>query len=267
MIADLAFGITAAVRPDHARLGAEVERLAYRELWVNDTPRGDGLATLSAAASDTQSLRFGVGVIALSEHAPAEIVKRVEAANLPTDRLTVGVGSGSSASLQLVRDSVAELRRLVPDLSIAVAAVGPRMAHLAGEIADAVVANWALPDRLAWIRERVAEGESTAGRPDPRLVAYVRTAVGPGAADRLQAEMDRYRGYGAHYARAFDAQPGGLIGVAVESGDPVEVATALAPYRSVVDTLVIRGLPPDDHDVESWLQIALAASPGRDRHR
>ncbi|MBA3587064.1 MAG: LLM class flavin-dependent oxidoreductase [Chloroflexi bacterium] len=256
MKADLAFGITAAVRPDHARLGAEVERLDYRELWVNDTPRGDGLATLSAAASDTQSLRFGVGVIALSEHAPAEIVERVEAANLPTDRLTVGVGSGSSASLQLVRDSVAELRRLVPDLSLAVAAVGPQMAHLAGEIADAVVANWALPDRLAWIRERVAEGACAAGRPNPRLVAYVRTAVGPGAADRLQAEMDRYRGYGAHYARAFDAQPGGgLIGVAVESGDPVEVATALAPYRSVVDTLVIRGLPPDD-SVDRWLQIA-----------
>ncbi|MGI8999068.1 MAG: LLM class flavin-dependent oxidoreductase, partial [Candidatus Limnocylindria bacterium] len=100
MSAYLAFGITAAVRADHARLGLELERLGYAELGVNDTRRGDSLATLSAFALRTRGLRFGVGVIALSEHAPAEIVERVEAAILPTDRLTLGVGSGSSASLQ-----------------------------------------------------------------------------------------------------------------------------------------------------------------------
>lgn len=260
MHGDLAFGITAAARSDHPRLGAELEQLGYGELWVNDTSRGDGLTTLAEVAAGTQSMRFGVGVIALSEHAPRQIARRARAADLPAGRLTLGVGSGSSPSLQLVRDGVAGLRRLMPGLPIAVAAVGPRMAHLAGEVADAVVANWALPDRLAWIRERVAEGADASGRPTPRFVAYVRTAVGLGAVERLQAEMDRYRGYGGgHYARAFDAQPGALIGVAVESPDPAKVAAALAPYQSVVDTLVVRGLPPDD-EAESWLQIATAAA-------
>ncbi|MGH2417533.1 MAG: LLM class flavin-dependent oxidoreductase [Candidatus Limnocylindria bacterium] len=244
----------------HPRLGSELERLGFGELWVNDTRRGDGLATLAEIRAGTQALRFGVGVIALSDQSPAQIAERISAANLPAGRLTLGVGSGSSSSLQLVRDGVAELRRLVPGMPIAVAAVGPRMAQLAGEVADAVVANWALPDRLAWIRERVAEGAEAADRRAPRLVAYVRTAVGANATDRLQAEMDRYRGFGGgHYARAFDAQPGGLIGVAVDSGDPVEVAAALAPYRSVVDALVTRGLPVHD-DVEGWLEIAAAAS-------
>lgn len=263
---DLCFGITAASRADHPRLGAELERLGYAALWVNDTPRGDGLATLEEVAAGTTSLKFGVGVIALSEHAPAEIAARLQAVDLSAGRLTLGVGSGSSSSLQLVRDGVAGLRRLEPDLRIAVAAVGPRMAHLAGEVADAVVANWALPDRLSLIRERVAHGADAGGRPAPRLVAYVRAAVGAGATDRLQAEMDRYRGYGDHYARAFHAQPGGLIGVAIESGDPVEIAAALAPYRSVVDTVVVRALPADD-SVDAWLQVATAAASGHARHR
>ncbi|MGH2380936.1 MAG: hypothetical protein ACRDG7_06905 [Candidatus Limnocylindria bacterium] len=37
------------------------------------------------------------------------------------------------------------------------------------------------------------------------------------------------------------------------------MAAALEPYRSVVDTLVIRGLPPDD-EIASWLRIAAAVS-------
>ena len=260
MPAYLDFGITAASRAEHPRLGGELERLGYAGLWVNDTPRGDGLATLAEVAAGTTSLQFGIGVIALSEHTPANIAARLQAVDLPAGRLTLGVGSGSSSSLQLVRDGVAGLRRMLPDVPIAVAAVGPRMAHLAGEVADAVVANWSRPDRLAWIRERVAEGADASGRPPPQFVAYVRTAVGRGAVERLQAEMDRYRGYGGgHYARAFDAQPGALIGVAVRSGDPAKVAAALAPYQSVVDTVVVRGLPPDD-EAESWLQIAMAAA-------
>jgi len=258
MPTDLAFGITAASRPDHPRLGAELERLGYEELWVNDTRQGNGLATLAAVAAGTRALRFGVGVMALSERSPSEIAQRVVDTALPAGRLTLGLGSGSSASLQLVRDGIIEVRRLLPGLPIAVAAVGPRMARLAGEVADAVVANWALPDRMASVRERIVEGADAAGRPRPRLVAYVRTAVGAGATDRLQAAMDQYRGYGAHYARAFDAQPDRLIGVAVESGDPADVAAALDPYRSVVETLVIRALPASD-TADGWLEVASAA--------
>ncbi|MBW3612907.1 MAG: LLM class flavin-dependent oxidoreductase [Chloroflexi bacterium] len=254
----LAFGITAADRPGAERLGAELTRLGYEELWSNDTRRGDGLAALAATAAGSDQLRLGVGVIALSEQAPARIAERVEESGLEPGRLVVGVGSGSSASLALVRDGVAELRRLLPEHPIGVAAVGPRMARLAGEVADAVIANWALPDRLGFVRGHVAEGAEAAGRPAPRLVAYVRTAVGPGAEDRLRQETARYAGYGPHYARAFAAQPGQPIGVAIASGDTDELAGAFAPYRDVVDTLVVRGLPAED-DVDSWLEVATAA--------
>lgn len=256
----LAFGITAVARPDAARLGPTLTQLGYEELWSNDTSRGDGIAALAAASADAPSLALGVGVIALSEQDPTRIAERVRASDIEPARLVVGVGSGSSASLELVRTGVAELRRALPGRPVGVAAVGPRMARLAGEVADAVIANWALPDRLAFVRQQVAEGAEGADRPAPRLVAYVRTAVGPGADERLRREMARYAGHGPHYARAFAAQPDVLIGVATDRPDPSAVGRALAPYREVVDTVVVRGLPASD-TVDEWLEIAAAASP------
>lgn len=259
MTAELAFGITAASRPDHARLGATLERLGYAELWVNDTRRGDGVAALAEILPGTATLRVGLGVVALSEYPPAVIPERLASGGVPLDRLTVGVGSGASASLDLVRDGVTELRSLLPGTPIAIAAVGPRMLRLAGEVADAAVAAWANPARLAWARERMAQGADAAGRPIPRLVAYVRTAIGHGATHRLLAAMAQYRAYGPQYARAFEAQADGPVGVAVESGDPAELNAALAPYRSVVNTLVVRALPVED-SVDAWLEIADAAA-------
>lgn len=228
----------------------ELERLGYDEVWANDTRGGDGLATLAAVARDTRRLRLGLGVVALSEHSPEAIARRLSTADLPVDRLTLGVGAGSSASLALVRDGVTELRTLLPGLPIAVAAVGPRMLRLAAEVADAVVATWALPERMPWIREQVAAGGGA-----PRLVLYVRTALGPGAASRLRAEMDRYASYGRHYARAFEAQPDRLVGIAVDSGDSSDLAAELAPYRAVADTVVVRAIPTED-TVDAWLEVA-----------
>ena len=256
-----AFGVTAGDALERAVLGREVETLGYDELWVNDTRRGDGLETLGAIAASTAWLALGVGVVALSEHDASAVARRVLDAEIPAGRLTVGVGSGASRSLDLVRLGVAELRLLLPDHAIAVAAVGPRMARLAGEIADAVVANWALPDRLAELRALVAEGAGSVGRPPPRVVAYVRTALGPGATGRLREEMDRYGRLAPHYARAFAEQPGTTVGIALESADAAEMAAALQPYRTAVDTLVVRGLPRADA-VDAWLEIARAAAPG-----
>ena len=127
----LAFGITAASRPDHPRLGAELVRLGYEELWCNDTRHGDGLAALAGVARGAETLRCGVGVIALSELSPADVAERVRASGLTPDRLTVGVGSGSSASLGLVREGVTALRRLLPEHAVGVAAVLDTLERLA----------------------------------------------------------------------------------------------------------------------------------------
>lgn len=254
-----AFGITGAARRDLDRLGATVESLGYAELWANDTQRGSGLATLAACAVGTRRIELCVGVIGLSGRGPVQIADEVEHLELPLDRLVVGVGSGRSRAVRLVDEGVARLRQLLPRARIGVAAVGPNMLRMAGRVADVVLLNWASPARVLESRERIAAGAAEAGRPMPRVAAYVRVAVGTGATGRLTAEVERYTASGDWYARQIAEQGSGLIGVACE--DPVQLPAALAPYRAVLDSCVVRGLPSGD-EVEDWLNVARAAAPG-----
>lgn len=252
------FGISAADRPGLERLGAEVEALGYRELWANDTSRGSGLAALAACAAGARELDLCVGVIGLSGRNPAAIAAEVERLELPLRRLVLGVGSGQSRSLALVERGVAELRELLPGTRVAVAALGPRMLHLAGRIADVVLLNWAGPFRVAESRERIEAGANEAQRATPRVAAYVRVAVGPGAEERLTGEIERYTRAGSWYARQMEEQGPGLIGVACE--DPTDLPSALAPYRVALDSCVVRALPAGDA-VDDWLGVARAAAP------
>jgi alkanesulfonate monooxygenase SsuD/methylene tetrahydromethanopterin reductase-like flavin-dependent oxidoreductase (luciferase family) len=257
---ELGFGIAAASRDDTARLGPAVEALGYAELWANDTRRGSGPDTLAVAGARTRELRFGIGVMALSERGPRRIAGELAAAGaagLPLERTTVGVGSGASRSLALVRAGVEELRSLLPGQRIAVAAVGPRMCALAGEIADTVLLNWSLPAHLAEQRRWTSEAAERAGRPAPRLTAYVRVAVGDRADERLRAEMGRYAGHSPAY-RALFADQSGPIGVAAT--DAAALRAALLPYRALLDCCVVRALPDGDA-VADWLQVAEAAAP------
>ena len=62
---------------------------------------------------------------------PESIVEGVKAQALPLDRLLLGVGSPNPASLTRVRDGVAALRAGLKT-RVVVAALGPKMCHLAG---------------------------------------------------------------------------------------------------------------------------------------
>jgi len=248
------------VATELARLGERVEQLGYDELWANDGRRGSGLATLAAAAGRASRLDLCVGVVPLSERDPSSIVAEVARLGLPTDRLVIGVGTGSGSSLAAVREAIAELRALLPGARLAVSALGPRMCFLGGEVADVVLLNWAFPERIAWARGRITEGAEVAGRPVPRVACYVRVAIGPGAAERLAAEGSRYRGRPRPYTRLFDEQEvalRGFPGVAAE--DPADVPHLLATYREALDSCVVRALPSSDA-VDDWLAVAEAAT-------
>jgi len=68
------FGLAAAVSHEVIRAAASAcEALGYRTFWVNDTPDGDGLAALAAAASVTSRIALGVGVLPLSRWTPERI--------------------------------------------------------------------------------------------------------------------------------------------------------------------------------------------------
>jgi alkanesulfonate monooxygenase SsuD/methylene tetrahydromethanopterin reductase-like flavin-dependent oxidoreductase (luciferase family) len=259
----LGFGITARSNPEAAelaRLGARVEQLGYDELWSNDGRLGSGLATVAAAAGGTRRLDLCVGVVPLSGRSPVSIADEVRQLGLGTDRLVAGVGTGSGSSLAVVREAIAELRGLLPGVRLAISALGPRMCLLGGQIADVVLLNWAFPERIAWARERIADGAAAANRPSPRVACYVRVAVGPSARERLATEAARYQGRPRPYSRLFDDQEVALRGApGVAASDPAEVPGLLAPYREALDSCIVRALPASDA-LEDWLAVAEAAT-------
>lgn len=263
------FGITAGYgRPIIEPLAAEVARLGYETLWANDSarPEADGLADLAVVHAAAPDLDLGVGVIPLDKRPPEQIAADVRRLDLPLDRLRLGVGSGAERArpLELVRRGVADLRSLLPTATIFVAALGPRMCDLAGEIADGVLLNWALPDRLRSAGSLVAAGAESAGRA-PRDVAiwtYVRAAVGPTARERLGREAARYAASPA-YGRQFTEMgaPFEDVGVTVDTivapGAPL--SAQLEWYRRAVDGVVVRALPAEPA-LDDLLAIARAAA-------
>ena len=114
------------------------------------------------------------------------------------------------------------------------------------------------PDFAAGAREKVEAGAAEAGRETPPVFGYVRTAVGPDAAERLAKEESFYRdlhkGYRDHFDRL--AEPEGTVGVAAPDRDDAQ--RQLAAY-SALDTIVVRGLA--SAKVEPMTALAEAAAP------
>src|SRR5688572_21387231 len=167
------FGIEASLAHDIVReLALAAERAGYRTFWVNDEANGDGLAALREAAAVTTSIRLGVGAIPLDRQGPQQIASRVEELALPVERLVLGVGSGHPAGgLERVRNGVAALRDSI-DATLVVAAIGPRMLALAGEIGDGVLLDWPAPSYVVDATEIVAQGAAEIQRPRPWIGGY-----------------------------------------------------------------------------------------------
>jgi len=128
---------------------------------------------------------------------------------------------------------------------VIVAALGPRMCQLAGEVADGVLFNWLTPEYARRSAELVAAGAKAAGRPVPRTYAYVRVALGAAAAERLADEGGRYAGipaYGAHFDR-MGVKP---VDTAIAATSAEAIATALAAWRGAVDEIVLRAIVAQD---------------------
>jgi alkanesulfonate monooxygenase SsuD/methylene tetrahydromethanopterin reductase-like flavin-dependent oxidoreductase (luciferase family) len=253
------FALFAGTAPEVVRASAqEAERLEYTSFWVNHPGATDGLAALALAAGGTRRIALGVGVIPLHTRGPAEIVQGVRAQALPLDRLLLGVGSASPDALERVRAGVAALRAQLP-VPLVVAALGPRMCRLAGEVADGVLFNWLTPEYARRSAELVRAGAAAAGRRPPTLFAYVRVALGRAAGDRLADEGSRYAAipaYASHFAR-MGVKP---VETAIAAERPEEIPPALGRWRGAVDEVVVRAVTVTD-TIEETVALLRAAPP------
>ena len=255
----LGFALFAATAGDVIRAAArEAEALGYTSFWVNHPGSTDGLAALALAAAETRRVDLGVGVIPLHTRGPASIVQGVREQKLPLPRLLLGVGSPNPKSLERVRDGVAALRAEL-STRVIVAALGPKMCRLAGEVADGVLLNWVTPEYARQSADIVREGAAAAKRKTPTIYAYVRLALGAAGRARTAEEADRYAGipaYGANFAR-MGVKP---VETAIAVDSPAEVGPALARWRGAVDEVVLRAVTAHDTSEET-LALVRAAKP------
>jgi alkanesulfonate monooxygenase SsuD/methylene tetrahydromethanopterin reductase-like flavin-dependent oxidoreductase (luciferase family) len=211
----------------------------------------------STAAVNGSSLRMGTGVVsaARSWHPLSLAAQTATLAQLSDGQFILGIGTGGygpeffanvnlpNKPIAVIRDYVAVLRALLagenldyegPALKvhgalgvsverapIYIAALGPQMLRLAGEIADGASLNWANPQAIAESAAHIRDGATKAGR-DPKDVTismYIRVCIDDDVDAAREAfatqvlgyamarpGQDLHLGYRGHFARmGFDA--------------------------------------------------------------
>jgi alkanesulfonate monooxygenase SsuD/methylene tetrahydromethanopterin reductase-like flavin-dependent oxidoreductase (luciferase family) len=243
------------------------EDTGYECAWINNPPGRDGLAPVAWAADATSHIDLGTGVVPVSHHSPADILRRVNELGLPGERYRLGIGSGwGPHPVDRVRAALRELRPAA-GCELVVGALGPRMCTLAGEEADAVLLNAVTPASARRSAELARAAAAAAGRPAPRIYVLVLAGLGEEFRARLDQAAAFYTtipSYARHFARLGLAP----ADVMLAAGDLQELGAGLAAWRGVVDEVVV-GIPPDPERPDEVLRLlepvrtAWQASAGR----
>ena len=241
------------------------------ELWLwEDCFFESGIATASAALAWTEQLSVGVGLLPVPLRNVA--ITAMEVATLHRlfpGRVQVAVGHGVQdwmgqvgtrveSPVTLLREYLAALRALlrgetvtthgryvqldevalvwppVQPAPIFVGAVGPRTLRLSGTDADGTVLTGGTS------AEQVRQARELIGGPTP-VVVYLHAATGPDAAQRLDAERQRW---------GYDSMEGRGI-----AGDAETVAEGVRRWAEAgADTVVLQPTP-DDPDPEGFMRF------------
>jgi 5,10-methylenetetrahydromethanopterin reductase len=186
--------------PQYLEFVRRAEELGFDPLLFSDTVSlshfhvRDPFVLIALAAGATRKAGLGTGVTTPFTRHPAVVINAfgsIDDAISPRNTF-LGVGSGDTAvyligkqaaRLQEMREYLTVLRKLLdgepvefegatlksnwrkPGLPIYLAADGPKMLAVAGELADGVILGaGATPEVLEWARGCVVEGERRAGR-------------------------------------------------------------------------------------------------------
>jgi 5,10-methylenetetrahydromethanopterin reductase len=213
-----------------------VEAGGFTHLWLTDSSlhARDCYAYLTLAALESRALRLGTAVThPYSRHPAANLVAITTLDELSGGRALYGIGAGdrpvtelglTPAPVGVVREMVDISRRLLsgetvtwegrasrlddatlrfarrPDLPIYLAASGPRMLELTGEVADGgLILAGQDEQSLRYVQDHIAHGAQRAGR-DPATVELFHMLYGSLNADR-QLARDESRTMAAWFAQ------------------------------------------------------------------
>lgn len=198
-------------------IAREAEARGYRTAWVGEASGTEAIVLSTLIATHTQRLGIANGVIPVQTRTPIVYGQAAATlAHLAPGRFALGLGLSSeiivgqwhglpfTPSIQQMREAVQIIRAVAagervsfdgkfyrlknfrlaipapsPPPRIYLAALGPRMCELAGEVADGVLLNWIPPAAVPASVRHVEAGAQRAGRSlaDVDVAVYVRTCV------------------------------------------------------------------------------------------
>ncbi len=198
------------------------DELGYSGLWIGEMATFDAFALATAVAQRTARITLTVGPLAVAVRDPVNLAMGIASvAALGGRPANLAIGSSSPLVVEAwhgrrrertalhLREAITALRPLLagergefdgtlvhthgyrlrlaaPDSTLTVAAFGDRAVAVAGELAHRMVINLVTVEAAARLRTRLEAAARSAGRPPPRLAAWVPACVDPDADARVQ---------------------------------------------------------------------------------
>lgn len=266
--------------PDALQVVRTAEETGYDAVFVPEAKgTRDAFSALAGFSAAAPRLLLGTGVVAMTTRTPTAMAMGAATVDeMSEGRLILGIGTGAGGGggsgpedrpvpalrryVDAVRDGLAAFPATararapvakgvwqtgrLPDREggappVWIAALGDRMVALAGEVADGVLLNWCVPERVRTARRLALEAAERAGRDPDRFVTavYVRACLGveeDAAMSALRDAAGRYAAI-AQYARQFELMGLGreaeVAARAFRSGDTEAVPTSLVRRLTV----------------------------------
>jgi 5,10-methylenetetrahydromethanopterin reductase len=213
-----------------ASRASELEAMGFTGMWMPNAFGFDAITALAIAARGTDRIEIGTAVVPTYPRHPIVMAQQALTAQAALEgRFTLGIGLSHRAMMEgqmgipfdqpakHMREYLSVLGPLlrgepvsfhgdllhaeaelssppVARVPVIVAALGPAMLRVAGELADGTITSWAGPKALeTHIVPRIAKAAAEAGRPMPRIAvglpigitedpAAARQSIAPGVA-------------------------------------------------------------------------------------
>jgi len=200
---------------EFADIVRETEARGYHTAWTGETGGYDAIAVMATMLARSTTLNVGSAVVPVQTRTPTLLgMSAATLGHLAPGRVALGIGLSSriiveqwhglrfSAALAQIREAVQIIRRVTAGervsfegafyrvknfrlsapaapVRIVLAALGPEMLELAGEIADGVVLNWIPPEAVPASVAHLEAGARRAGRTLDgfEIACFIRTCV------------------------------------------------------------------------------------------
>jgi len=188
----------------------EAEDAGFTSLWYPGAVAGDPLVQMAFAGRATTRIELGTSVLQIYTCHPSLQVARIRAVASAVGRpVTLGIGPSHQVVVEsqgfsyegvgsFTEDYLSKVAGLLGgELPVLLAALGPRLLRVAGELANGTIL-WMANARAVetHVAPRIRAAAERAGRPAPRVVAGLPVAVHDDVDEARSAAAEEFAIYG-----------------------------------------------------------------------